>query len=70
MNEEILISKQDFEKYFNCRRVITKDELEKYYKKKENIYRKNYHYFITLVSDNYKEIKRTFFAKVLKILDL
>lgn len=34
MEKEILISKQDFEKYFNCRRVITKDELKIYYMEK------------------------------------
>lgn len=29
--EDFIISKEDFKKYFNCRKIITKDELRKYY---------------------------------------
>ena len=33
--EDFIISKEDFKKYFNCRRIITKDELKKHYKKRK-----------------------------------
>lgn len=34
MEKEFLINKDDFNKHFNYKRVITKDELENYYVEK------------------------------------
>lgn len=32
--EDFIINKEDFKKYFNCRNVITKDKLVRYYMEK------------------------------------
>ena len=36
MEKEFLISKEDFKKYFECKRVVMNDELHKYYRKNIN----------------------------------
>lgn len=32
--EKFIISKEDFKKYFNCKKIINKEELRQYYKEK------------------------------------
>ena len=35
--EDFIISQEDFKKYFNCRKLITKDKLVRYYMEKNVI---------------------------------